>query len=144
MRIILPSIALLVMGCPMSDSSSPEQAAQEQFAAAAETPVGVIGARFAGHLVAKDFERASEMLVPSLRDDSSATELESRYEAMIEYAGGPAESVQPVTTMSDWPGKRPGDQAWVYVAIDGQGFSEGVTLIVTDDGRIREIEWGRP
>ena len=128
----------------MSDSKTPEQAAQDQFDAAAETRVGVIGAKFAGFLVAADFERAAEMLAPALRDELSPAELASRYRSMVEYAEAPADSVQPVTTMTDWPGKRPGDQGWVYVSIGGSGFGEAVTLTVTNDDEIREIEWGRP
>jgi|JI10StandDraft_1071094.scaffolds.fasta_scaffold51507_3 hypothetical protein len=143
-RIFCVLSAIVGVGCPISDAKTAEQAALEQFDAAEETPVGVIGARFARHLVARDFEDAAEMLAPALRHSLSPMELESKYEATIEYAGALGDSVQPVMTMTDWPGKRPNDQGWVYVAISGPGFSEAVTLIVTNEGQIREIEWGRP
>ena len=45
------------------------------------------------------------------------------------------------------PNLEAADLAWVYVAITGAEFNEAITVVVTDEngeGRIREIEWGRP
>ena len=39
------------------------------------------------------------------------------------------------------------DSAWVYVSIIGEGNSEAVTVVVSnEDGRhlIQKLEWGRP
>ncbi|HNC91251.1 MAG TPA: hypothetical protein PL000_20160 [Anaerolineales bacterium] len=49
--------------------------------------------------------------------------------------------------MEQWPDQRPNDVGWAYVAIDGEGFSEAVTVIVENERQtpaIRYIEWGRP
>ena len=49
--------------------------------------------------------------------------------------------------MEDWPDKQPGDLAWVYVSLQGESFSEAVTVVLADTkrgARIRELEWGRP
>ena len=50
-------------------------------------------------------------------------------------------------TLEEWPGKQAGDLAVVYVALNGDSFSEAVTLTLTQHGEealIRHLEWGRP
>lgn len=64
------------------------------------------------------------------------------------YADGPATSVHldPEFSMEEWPGKQLGDVGWVYVSIQGEGFVEAVTVIVSAVDvtlTIRNIEWGR-
>jgi hypothetical protein len=49
--------------------------------------------------------------------------------------------------LEDWPAKEDGDVARIYVALNGEDFSQAAYLtIAEEDGenRIREIEWGRP
>lgn len=50
-------------------------------------------------------------------------------------------------TLEDWPGKQAGDLAVVYVALNGDGFSEALTITMAQYGEdilIRHLEWGRP
>jgi hypothetical protein len=50
-------------------------------------------------------------------------------------------------TLTNWPGKKPGDLAVVYVALNGESFSKAVTLALTEYGQeilIPHLEWGRP
>jgi hypothetical protein len=50
-------------------------------------------------------------------------------------------------TLKNWPGKQPGDLAVVYVALNGESFSEAVSLTLAEYGReilIRLFAWGRP
>ena len=50
-------------------------------------------------------------------------------------------------TLMNWPGKQPGDLVDVYVALNGESFSEAVTLTLAEYGQeilIRHLEWGRP
>jgi hypothetical protein len=50
-------------------------------------------------------------------------------------------------TLEDWPGKQADDLAVVYVSLNGDGFSEAVTLTLAKYGHeilIRHLEWGRP
>jgi hypothetical protein len=50
-------------------------------------------------------------------------------------------------TLMNWPGKQPGDLADVNVALNGENFSEAVTLTLAKYGHeilIRHLEWGRP
>jgi hypothetical protein len=75
-------------------------------------------------------------------------ELRKVYEDMIAY--GQPDSVKDVRVMEAmtyWPGRKPGDVGWAYVAMSGDTFSEGIAVVVAEEsGRqvIREIEWGRP
>lgn len=137
-------IPLLFGSCPLSDSKTPQQKAEEAFREAERTPQGRIGGDFARLLVAGDFEGASAMLTPALRLTLSPERLAAEYARMIEYGDGPATEVQPVTTLDTWPDRQPGDQGWAYVSISGLGYVEAVSIVVTDAGQIRHIEWGRP
>ena len=105
---------------------------------------------FASALVAGDFERAHELMVPTLREELSPAALRAELYGMFEgYAAGPPTDIdfRDEVSFEDWPDKRPGDVGWIYVSIWGPDFVEAVTVIVASvDGRlaIRSIEWGRP
>jgi hypothetical protein len=50
-------------------------------------------------------------------------------------------------TLMNWPGKQPGDLADVYVALNGESFSEAVSLTLAEYGHeilIRHLAWARP
>jgi hypothetical protein len=50
-------------------------------------------------------------------------------------------------TLKNWPGKQPGDLAVVYVALNGESFSEAVSLTLAEYGQEildRLFAWGRP
>lgn len=106
---------------------------------------------FATALVRGDFVRAREFLAPPLHGAMPPEQLRSKLFGMFQgYASGlprrihfdPAHSHE-----EDWPDKKPGDVAWVYVSISGDDFNEAVTVIVAKVGGrllIREIEWGKP
>jgi hypothetical protein len=69
--------------------------------------------------------------------------------AMTAYAMGPIQEAQVMDdfTLEDWRGKQPDDLAVVYVALNGDSFSEAVTLTLAQHGEealIRHLEWGRP
>ena len=66
---------------------------------------------------------------------------------MLEYVEGPPDFVGVITTLQEWPARQAGDVGWAFVAISGQSWCEGVSVVVArEDGRdvIREIEWGWP
>ena len=49
--------------------------------------------------------------------------------------------------LEDWPEKKVGDVAIVYVSLNGEGFCEAVTVTIVQHGNdylIRHLEWGRP
>jgi hypothetical protein len=107
----------------------------------------ILADRFATALVKGDFDRAHELLSREAKRTLSVSELRKQYKEMTDYGGGPATQVQVMQHLSNWPGKQKDDVAWIYVAISGHTFSEGITVIVSDEGGqelIRSIEWGRP
>ena len=90
---------------------------------------------------------AQALLSAAQRAATPAAELERRFTDMTSYGEGPPTIVQAVTTLQDWPDKKPGDVEWVYVAVANDSYSEGITVVVCREGErlaIRSLEWGRP
>jgi hypothetical protein len=66
---------------------------------------------------------------------------------MTAYGSGTATRIAVQKTLDEWPDKAPGDLRWVYVAIANDTFSEGVSVVVTQERRrlaIRSFQLGRP
>jgi hypothetical protein len=68
---------------------------------------------------------------------------------MTAYATGSIQEAQVMDdfTLEDWPDKQANDLAVTYVALNGENFSEAVTLTLVEYGQeilIRHLEWGRP
>jgi hypothetical protein len=106
-----------------------------------------VAVRFAEALVHGHFDAAASLLDAGAHSEWSAGSLQECFAEMVEYFDAPADSVELIETMTDWPEKRPGDLGWAYVAINGESESEAVTVVVRAEHgtpRIREIEWGRP
>lgn len=105
--------------------------------------------RFGHAIVRRDFRSAHTLLAADAQKRHSAADLEAEVDDMIEYAEEPLTKavVLEDLTMADWPDKQIGDLGWVYVSLEGEGFGEAVTIVVTETPngpRIRELEWGRP
>lgn len=101
--------------------------------------------RFARHIVNGEFDRAREMLVPSMSSDEKS--LQTEYHAMLELYDEAPESVAVVNVLDDWPGKQKDDIGWAYVSISGSDWSEGVAVVVSVQDsapQISEVVWGRP
>jgi hypothetical protein len=90
------------------------------------------------------------MLSPALQADYTPETLMTDYQAMLPSTGMAVSKVQAEVSdqMESWPDKEPGDAGWAYVSIfqdmPGETFVEAVTVIVTAEGRVRDLEWGRP
>jgi hypothetical protein len=136
--------AFIGSACSGPAAPTPEERAETSSAEAAATPHGQVAGQFARLLVAGDFDQAASMLTPPLRAQTPPSSLAAAYAQMIAYGGAPADRVQEVTKLETWPGKQRGDRGWAHVAISGPGFSEAVAVVVTQDGLIRQVEWGRP
>lgn len=98
-------------------------------------------------IVAGNTEAAHEMLSDRLADDVAASDLLTRFEALSEDMGGVTGIGQPMVILEDWPDKKEEDRAVVYVPLEGDEFSEAITVTVSDQNdalRISSIEWGRP
>ena len=106
-----------------------------------------VAEQFGQALAKEDYPGAHALLSRELRQTYSPDALKQRVTRMTTYAPGPIREVELMEAVDDWPAKRDGDVAWVYVALTGDSFTEAVTLVLTaEDGdiRIRDIEWGRP
>lgn len=108
------------------------------------TEQGRVALKFANALCSGDFSAAHELLAAPLRERLSQADLSREFTEMVEYGGSPPDTVEAMNVLDDWPAKQAGDLGWAYVAISGEGFGEGVAVVVTRDRLIREIEWGRP
>jgi hypothetical protein len=104
--------------------------------------------QFASALVKGDYSLAQSHLAEPIKSEHPPDKLQELYTGMLAYINGAvAETTEVVETMTDWPNKQSQDIGWAYVAINGQTFSEGVTLTFIDTGghpQIREVIWGRP
>jgi hypothetical protein len=109
-----------------------------------------IALHFATNLVTGNLAVAHAALSPALQAHYTPDGLQSQLDQMVAYtsqsAAGASVSVDSV--MDNWADKQPDDAGWAYVSIfrdEPEGaFSEAVTVIITTEGRIRDLIWGRP
>ena len=109
----------------------------------------VVAQRFGDCIAKKDYGAAWALLSKELQASSTPESIKNAVATMIAYASGPIQQAQIMDefTLEDWPGKQAGDLAVVYVALNGDSFSEAVTLSLAQHGKdalIRHLEWGRP
>jgi hypothetical protein len=103
-----------------------------------------------GDLIARgDYSAACSLLSKQLQSATTPKAIKAAVASMTAYASGPIQGAEVIEDFSleDWPGKQSGDLAVVYVAFNGESFSEAVTLTLAEYGHeilIRHLEWGRP
>lgn len=105
------------------------------------------GRQFAQALVAGRYAEAHSLLGRDLQRQYTPASLQARYASMISYGEGTWNADGYTLFEPDWPARQSHDLGWLYVSISTQGYSEAVTVIVTQEegaARIRELEWGRP
>jgi hypothetical protein len=110
---------------------------------------GVIefAANFVHAIANGEAESAHEMLSEALRRATGATDLSGQFELLADDMGGVTGIGEATVILGEWPDMAANDRAMVYVPLEGDAFSEAVTVTVSaiDDGlRISNIEWGRP
>jgi hypothetical protein len=108
-----------------------------------------VAQRFGDCIAKKDWGAASALLTEDLQSSITPEIIKNAVTTMIAYATGSIQKAQVMDdfTLEDWPGKQADDLAVVYVALNGDSFSEAVTLTLAQDGEeavIRHLEWGRP
>ena len=106
-----------------------------------------IAARFARALFAGDIDSARHLLSDELQGEVAATELASQFAFLADDMGGITGVGQATVILEEWPGMSEGDRAMVYVPLEGDDFSEAITVKVSEFDnavRISGIEWGRP
>ena len=102
---------------------------------------------FVGAVAAGDAEAAHKMLSHEMAADLTAADLSTQFGALADDMGGVTGIGQATVILEEWPGMSEQDRAMVYVPLEGDEFSEAVTLTISasdDDLRISAIEWGRP
>jgi hypothetical protein len=108
-----------------------------------------VAEQFGRAIAQGDFAAAHALLTNNVKASHSPKDLKEAVERMISIGDGPITDVNLVSEciLEDWPGKQKDDVGYVYVALDGDGFCEAVTVTLTreaDHIRIRKLEWGRP
>jgi len=116
----------------------------------ADTRASVQVAKDFGDLLARgDYGTAHALLTSEARALYSAKKLKRALKTMTAYAPGPIRQVEVMEdfVLEDWPDKKEGDLAWVYVSLVGDDYAEAVSLVLAKEleaVRIRHLEWGRP
>ena len=90
---------------------------------------------------------AHEMLSEALRQATTTLNLSEQYALLAEDMGGVTGIGEPMVILEEWPDMSANDRAMVYVPLEGDVFSEAITVTVSaaDEGLcISNIEWGRP
>lgn len=110
---------------------------------------GAIAQRFGDCIAKGDYAAACELLSKGLQASTTPQTLEQAIASMLSYTTDPIQEavVMDEFTLEDWPGQQAGDLAVVYVALNGESYSEAVTLTLAQYGEmtlIRDLQWGRP
>lgn len=104
-------------------------------------------ATFVRAIAAGDSDTAYKMLSSQLASDVTASYLLEQFQSLADDMGGVTGVGTPMVILEDWPGMSEGDRAMVYVPLEGDVFSEAVTLTVSEHDEsihISAVEWGRP
>lgn len=111
------------------------------------TDLTEFAAAFARKVVDGDTSSAHAMLSDALANVTTAADLSSQFDVLADDMGGVTGVGEPIVILEEWPGMAADDRAMVYVPLEGDVFSEALTVAIAagDDGlRISNIEWGRP
>ena len=108
-----------------------------------------VAQRFGDCLAQNDYDAAWALLSKELQVSSTSESIKNAVTTMTTYATGSIQEAHVMDdfTLEDWPGKQPDDLAVVYVALNGEDFSEAASLTLTEYGQdilVRHLEWGRP
>jgi len=108
-----------------------------------------VAQRFGDCIAIKDYDAAWTLLSEELRLSLTSESIKNAVTTMAAYGTGWIQVVQVIDdfTLEDWPDKQANDLAVTYVALNGENFSEAVTLTLAEYGQeilIRHLEWGRP
>lgn len=90
---------------------------------------------------------AHEFLSPALARAVSPEELADEFHLLAGDMDGVTNIGEPIVILDDWPSKAPNDLAVVYVPLEGDVYSEAITITLSElDGKlfVTDIEWGRP
>ena len=108
-----------------------------------------VAQRFGDCIAINDYDAAWSLLSEELRLSFTSESIKIAVTTITAYGMGSIQVAQVMDefTLEDWPGKQANDLAVAYVALNGENFSEAVTLTLAEYGQeilIRHLEWGRP
>jgi hypothetical protein len=108
-----------------------------------------VAQRFGDSIANDEYGAAYALLAKDLKSTTTPQTIKDAVATMTSDTTGPILKADVIddSILEDWPGKQAGDLAVVYVALNGDSFSEAVTLILAtygDEVLIRHFEWGRP
>jgi hypothetical protein len=108
-----------------------------------------VAQRFGDCIAIKDYDAAWALLCEELRLSFTSESIKNAVTTMTAFGTGSIQMAQVMDefTLEDWPGKQSDDLAVAYVALNGENFSEAVTLTLAEYGQeilIRHLAWGRP
>ena len=104
-------------------------------------------ALFANAIVDGDANTAHAMLVPKLASEVSASALAREFELLADDMGGVTNVGEPMLILEDWPARASNELGVLYVPLEGDVYSEAITITVCESDselKISNIEWGRP
>lgn len=104
-------------------------------------------ADFARKIVDGDSAGAHAMLSAALAAVTTVADLSGQFDILADDMGGVTGVGEPMVILEEWPDMAADDRAMVYVPLEGDVFSEALTVAIaaSDDGlRISNVEWGRP
>lgn len=104
-------------------------------------------AAFVRAIAAGDTDTAHKMLFHQLAVTVAASDLLAQFESLAADMGGVTGIGEPMMILDEWPEMSEEDRAMVYVPLEGDDFSEAITVTVSEYDhalRISSIEWGRP
>jgi hypothetical protein len=110
-------------------------------------PQGVVGFKFATALIHGEYDKARNMLSAELKAEYPTAGLKKNYEDMIGYVEAGEEIGALVMNNRELGNDSLDGEGWAYVSIDGDCWSEAVTITVKPFGPeylITELIWGRP
>jgi hypothetical protein len=113
------------------------------------TTCRAIAQLFGDCLASNEYAAAWALLAEPLKSAATPEAIKNAVATMTAYASGPIREVQVMDefTLEDWPDMQLEDLAVVYIALNGDSFSEAVRLTLAQYGEevlIRALVWGRP
>lgn len=111
------------------------------------TDITEFASAFVREIVDGNMDNAHGMLSDALAQLTTAADLSGHFDLLAEEMGGVTGVGEPMVILEEWPNMSADERAMVYVPLEGDVFSEAVTVSIAavDDGwRISNVEWGRP
>ena len=106
-----------------------------------------VAAEFARTIVDGDAVTAHKLLSDAARKAIAPTDLSAQLDSLANELGGVTGIGEPSVILTEWPDMSENDRAMVYVPLEGDVYSEAITVTISavDDALcISSIEWGRP